>query len=205
MYGNNNNKTCPASKEERKSSLVLQTVGGHFSKVQGQDPSLLTAFPLRVPAGGSPQSRRDPCSRRVLFLPLTKPGGRGRVLRATDPSQGHQGETRHWQCGATPPRSIVAKRGGDTKAASRQRRGCWHPFVLAQGEKLGRAHLWSSVCTNENVRHEVCINLFCVYNITSSNEITSVKIISYLKEYMFFKQEKAFFFFLEYCLPESFQ
>lgn len=159
MYGNNNNKTCPASKEERKSSLVLQTVGGHFSKVQGQDPSLLTAFPLRVPAGGSPQSRRDPCSRRVLFLPLTKPGGRGRVLRATDPSQGHQGETRHWQCGAAPPPVASSqKAGGDTKANSRQRRRCWHPFVLAQGEKLGRAHLWSSVCTNENV-----INIYAEY------------------------------------------
>lgn len=136
MYGNNNNKTCPASKEERKSSLVLQTVGGHFSKVQGQDPSLLTAFPLRVPAGGSPQSRRDPCSRRVLFLPLTKPGGRGRVLRATDPSQGHQGETRHWQCGATPPLEHRRKKGGGHESCLQTEEGVLAPVRLSPGRKV---------------------------------------------------------------------
>lgn len=159
MYGNNNNKTCPASKEERKAAWFYRPQAVTFQRCKGRIPPCLLPYPCGSLLEEAPRAAGTPTARRMLFLPLTKPGGRGRVLRATDPSQGHQGETRHWQCGAAPPPVASSqKAGGDTKANSRQRRRCWHPFVLAQGEKLGRAHLWSSVCTNENV-----INIYAEY------------------------------------------
>lgn len=138
MYGNNNNEKCPASKEERKNNLVLQTSRRSlFQSCKGRIPPCLLPSPCGSLLMEAPRAAGTPCNPKDAVPALSQ--NRGEEAGCSElpirprATRGRQGTG---NVGLPPPRRTVAKSGADTKAASLQRVGCWHPFVLAQGGKV---------------------------------------------------------------------